>query len=47
VPIDTETLGASQEGFLLSVAVTHTPTPSAPPAVPSHLPVPQSSSVQQ
>ena len=46
-PIDGESLGASHEGFVLSVALTHTPTPSWPPAAVSHLPVPQSASVQQ
>jgi hypothetical protein len=46
-PIDGESLGASHEGFVLSVALTQTPTPSPPPAVVSHLPVPQSESAQQ
>lgn len=46
-PIDGEVLGASHEGFVLSVALMHTPTPSWPPAAVSHLPVPQSVSVQQ
>ena len=47
VPIDGESLGASHEGFILSAALTHTPTPLAPPAIVSHVPVPQSESAQQ
>ena len=47
VPIDGETAGASHEGFVLSAALTQMPTPSLPPAAVSHLPVPQSASVQQ
>ncbi len=46
-PIDGESLGASHDGFVASVARTQMPTPSPPPAAVSHLPVPQSESAQQ